>query len=195
MPCKPGKTHRYTVTSSVAGVKNCWWCGDSKRVAAGSYWAGRAFTNENKNSWRRPRVSSTWAGSSMRFVGGSDVCGRRLRARDRSALRQLRKGGVICAVEIVPTATDRGASGTTPATRRTTRARGATDGELPGLRDLRRGRRPAHHHQGRRQAQGMHGVHAGSARGGVLMEPEDDWEEGADAAADRYEEHMTRHWG
>lgn len=26
------------------------------------------------------------------------------------------------------------------------------------------------------------------------LEPEDDWEEGADKAADRYEKDMTRHW-
>jgi hypothetical protein len=50
--CKPGKTHRYTVTSSKAGWKNCWHCGDSVQVADGSYWAGKAFTRENKRKRR-----------------------------------------------------------------------------------------------------------------------------------------------
>ena len=47
-PCRPGKRHRFSVTSSVAGWKNCWYCGASTQVADGSYWAGRAGTNEGK---------------------------------------------------------------------------------------------------------------------------------------------------
>ena len=33
-----------------------------------------------------------------------------------------------------------------------------------------------------------------TARRYAAMEPEDDWEEGADKAADRYEKDMTRNW-
>ena len=37
-------------------------------------------------------------------------------------------------------------------------------------------------------------VSVDDARRYAAMEPEDDWEEGADAAADRYEKDMKRHW-
>lgn len=47
--CKPGKTHRFTVTLSVAGWKECWHgCGAQQKVADMSYWAGRAGTKEGK---------------------------------------------------------------------------------------------------------------------------------------------------
>jgi hypothetical protein len=30
-PCKPDRTHRWTVMASVKGWINCYWCGVSKR--------------------------------------------------------------------------------------------------------------------------------------------------------------------